>query len=94
MAKYRKRTIVVEAEQWFKHGDVACVERSVFSHRGGCRCSLCNSLMDVHGVVQTLEGKHIVCPGDWIITGIKGEKYSCKPDIFQETYELIGEKNE
>jgi hypothetical protein len=37
--------------------------------------------------IDTLEGPHIVTPGDWIITGVKGEKYPCKPDIFEATYE-------
>lgn len=39
------------------------------------------------GYVRTLEGGHMVTPGDWIITGVKGEFYPCKPDIFAETYE-------
>ena len=38
-------------------------------------------------MISTLEGNHIVSPGDWIITGVRGEKYPCKPDIFEETYE-------
>lgn len=37
--------------------------------------------------IKTLEGIYEVTPGDWIITGIKGEKYPCKPDIFNLTYE-------
>ncbi len=37
--------------------------------------------------IATLEGGHVVTPGDWIITGVRGEKYPCKPDIFEETYE-------
>lgn len=41
------------------------------------------------GFIQTLEGKMSVKMGDWIITGIKGEKYPCKPDIFELTYEKI-----
>jgi len=40
-------------------------------------------------LVDTLEGGHIVCPGDWIITGVKGEKYPCKPDIFELTYHKV-----
>lgn len=40
------------------------------------------------GYIKTLEGGHIVTPGDWIITGVKGELYPCKPDIFAATYEL------
>lgn len=43
--------------------------------------------MHNHGWIDTMEGGHIVCPGDWIITGVKGENYPCKPDIFETTYE-------
>lgn len=50
-------------------------------------CEKCGNPMHVHGWVDTLEGGHIVCPGDWIITGVKGEHYPCKPDIFAATYE-------
>lgn len=45
--------------------------------------------MHNHGWIDTLEGGHIVCPGDWIITGVKGENYPCKPDIFEMTYEPV-----
>lgn len=38
-------------------------------------------------VIKTLEGNMIASPGDWIVTGIKGEKYPVKPEIFQKTYE-------
>jgi hypothetical protein len=50
-------------------------------------CSICNHKYYEHGWIDTLEGGHIVCPGDWIITGVKGEHYPCKPDIFELTYE-------
>ncbi len=50
-------------------------------------CVRCEGLMHVHGWIDTLEGGHIVCPGDFIITGVKGERYPCKPDIFALTYE-------
>nr|DAW56671.1 MAG TPA: PGDYG protein [Bacteriophage sp.] len=40
-------------------------------------------------IIHTLEGDMIAEPGDYIVTGIRGEKYPCKPDIFNETYELI-----
>jgi hypothetical protein len=53
---------------------------------GDSVCKKCDFIMHWHGWVDTLEGGHIVCPGDWIITGIKGEYYPCKPDIFQSTY--------
>jgi hypothetical protein len=52
-------------------------------------CKHCTRPMNDHGWIDTLEGGHIVCPGDYVITGIKGERYPCKPDIFTETYEPI-----
>jgi len=42
-------------------------------------------------VITTLEGDHFVSPGDWIIKGIKGEFYPCKPDVFEMTYEKVEE---
>lgn len=56
-------------------------------------CRYCGQTMHVHGWIDTLEGGHIVCPGDWVITGVSGENYPCKPDIFEQTYELV-EDNE
>lgn len=50
-------------------------------------CQHCEIQMNDHGWIDTLEGGHTVCPGDWIITGIKGERYPCKPDVFAATYE-------
>ena len=41
--------------------------------------------------IKTLEGVMRVSTQDWVIKGIKGEFYSCKPDIFEATYELVGE---
>lgn len=52
-------------------------------------CKHCGNTMHNHGWIDTLEGGHIVCPGDWIITGVKGEMYPCKPDIFAATYEAV-----
>ena len=54
-------------------------------------CKYCGDIMLHHGWVKTLEGGHIVCSGDWIITGVQGEHYPCKPDIFEETYEKVEE---
>jgi hypothetical protein len=45
----------------------------------------------VLGWISTLEGGYEVTPGDFIITGIKGEHYPCKPDIFEATYEKVEE---
>lgn len=44
---------------------------------------------DVEITINTLEGKMLASPGDWIITGVNGEQYPCKPDIFQKTYMSI-----
>lgn len=54
-------------------------------------CEHCGSPMHVHGWIDTLEGGHIVCPGDWVITGVAGERYPCKPAIFEVTYEPADE---
>lgn len=45
--------------------------------------------MDCNAAVETLEGVMKVLPGDWIVTGIAGEKYPCKNEIFQKTYEMV-----
>ena len=55
-------------------------------------CKECGRIANDHGWVDTLEGGHRVCPGDYVITGIKGEIYPCKPDIFIATYEAEVEK--
>lgn len=55
----------------------------------GCLCDFCDNPMHDHGWIDTLEGGHIVCPCDWIITGIEGEYYPCKPSVFEKTYEPV-----
>jgi hypothetical protein len=52
-------------------------------------CEHCGVRMHEHGWIDTKEGGHIVCPGDWIVTGVQGERYPVKPDIFTATYEPI-----
>jgi hypothetical protein len=54
-------------------------------------CAHCGKVMCVHGWIDTLEGGHIVCPGDWIISGVEGERYPCKHSIFLRTYEPVYE---
>lgn len=89
MPKFRKKQVVVEAVQW---NGVAfglplpqwlwdatldgVVSRGIDEDR--------DSLY-----IKTLEGTHRANPYDWIIQGVKGELYPCKPDIFDETYELV-----
>ena len=50
-------------------------------------CQHCARAMHDHGWIDTLEGGHNVCPGDWIIRGVAGEFYPCKLSIFEATYE-------
>lgn len=52
-------------------------------------CSHCKVQMHDHGWIDTLEAGHRVCPGDWIITGISGERYPVKDDIFRMTYDVV-----
>lgn len=83
--KFRKKPIVVEAEQWFPEKDIEGV--NVLK-----KYLLNGTLIDNEWTfVNTLEGLMHVSPGDWIITGVDGEKYPCKPDIFEKTYEPVEE---
>lgn len=91
--KFRKKPVVIEATQWFKHGDDPDVKDFSWLLVVGSKneiCPHCKAIITAHGQIDTLEGsQHIVCPGDWIITGVKGERYACKPDIFEQTYEPV-----
>ena len=98
MAKFRKKPVVIDASQWFKLGDHTEVRRleptewqKTHQECLSETCHVCGSKSE-HGHVGTLEGGHVVCPGDWIITGVQGEHYPCKPDIFEQTYEAVGAK--
>lgn len=83
---YRKKPVEIEAEQWFPERKVDGVEFPVTNVLGKPAENYHNQ-----GMIHTLEGNHIVTSGDWIITGVKGEKYPCKPDIFEMTYEKAEE---
>jgi len=52
-------------------------------------CGHCLKTTHYHGWIDTLEGGHIVCPGDWIITGVEDERYPCKDNVFKKTYEEV-----
>lgn len=90
MAKFRKKPVVIEAVQlqrrfgwpdWFHQ---AVTENLIVTHglgkfgEGPVSCS-----------IKTLEGEMVANEGDWIIKGVKGEIYPCKPDIFAATYEPV-----
>jgi len=75
--RYRKKPVVVEAVQWDggNQGEVPGLDRWVVDY----------DLMVVR--IETLEGEMLASEGDWIIKGVAGECYPCKPDIFGKTYE-------
>jgi len=101
--KYRKKPVVIEAHRWFKNGDHpkdgggALREGELVRYYrtpeldGQNVCKHCGNIMHNHGWIDTLEGGHIVCPGDWIVEGVEGEFYPCKPSVFYTTYEKVEE---
>lgn len=94
MKEYRK-TATIRAAQWFKNGEGNIVRH--FRHpeiEGSRGCQKCGDIMHNHGWINTLEGGHVVCPGDWIATGVQGEHWPIKPDIFTTTYEEVGAMTE
>lgn len=93
MAKFRKKPVVIEAIQW---GGSNLKEIINFT---GLHESISNwsweeyqKLVWADGLkIFTLEGPLKASVGDWIIRGVKGEFYPCKPDIFDATYEAVTE---
>ncbi len=90
MAKYRKKPVVIEAFRWTGGPDqtedplwitAAIKDGTVWfdndTEPGTCLC------------IKTLEGDHLARQGDFIIQGVQGELYPCKPDIFDLTYEKV-----
>jgi hypothetical protein len=87
MPKYRKKPVVIEAVKFTRDNfqeirnftdyqvHSLTIERRI---DGIATC-----------IIPTLEGQHVATEGDFIIKGIKGEFYPCKPDVFEQTYELI-----
>jgi len=80
MAKYRKKPIIVDAVQW--RGDNYA---EVCAITGFPASGIVDGPLDL----ETLEGTMRAEIGDWIIVGVKGEVYPCKPDIFEVTYEEV-----
>lgn len=101
--RYVKKRIPVDAVPWFKVGDAPGVTAwagpadaalDPHSEVDGTRRPRCGHAMEDHGVIETIEGDYTVCPGDWIITGVEGERYPCEPVIFAKTYEPWVEDSE
>jgi len=83
--KFRKKPVVVEAIRWTGKNcdEIAEFLRGVLLERLGF------IIQDAPFTIVTLEGNHRADIGDWIIKGVKGEFYPCKPDIFEQTYEQV-----
>lgn len=81
--KVRKKPVVVEAVQWWPGVVIEGITELVYDPGDG------STQASGRASISTLEGVMIVNAGDWVITGVKGEKYPCKPDIFEATYEPV-----
>lgn len=102
MPKYRKKPIVIDAELYRK-GLEDAIELYTLPLGATNNPPIVDEWIKANGkirqlqgrgmavevpVIYTLAGKHYISPGDYIITGVKGERYPCKPDIFEATYDL------
>lgn len=82
MPKFRKRPVVIDAILWTGGNldEIAALDATGL-RRGIYLTPACTL------VINTLEGHHQALIGDWIIRGVAGELYPCKPEIFEKTYE-------
>jgi len=89
MPNFRNKPIVIEAIQW---NGSNLHEITEFSNGKATRHIAYegNTPIETDNLsINTLEGKMIATQKDWIIKGVQGEFYPCKPDIFEKTYELV-----
>jgi hypothetical protein len=84
MAKFRKKPVIIDAEQWIGSQESfdQILALGLVKWKPG-------EMGTKTFIIETLEGNHLAKKGDWIIKGVKGEFYPCKPDIFERTYEKI-----
>lgn len=83
--KYRKKPVVIDAMRFTAETLDECI-----AFCGGTYDYRTASCAAPHGeviAIETLEGTMLAVPGDWIIKGVNGEFYPCKPNIFAKTYE-------
>ena len=80
--KYRKKPVVIDAEQWTGSRESwnKIMVMGLMKWKPG-------EMGSKTFIIETLEGDCLVKNGDWIIKGVQGEFYPCKPDIFEQTYE-------
>jgi hypothetical protein len=106
MASYRKRPVVIEAEQWFPPGDDRH-NPGMLSHRKGntvdppdyrkvgdlYQFTTIKGMGDDIFMIRTPRGDLRVSPGDWIITNVDGTKYSCERELFELLYEPVSDES-
>lgn len=90
MTKYRKKPVVIEALQFIDE-PTRLVELSNFIDNQDLRVSY-KDADNPKLIIETLEGEMQASVGDYIIKGVNGEFYPCKPDIFDKTYEIVIEE--
>ena len=81
MSKYRKKPVVIDAVQWVRGNEDKV--------KAFMNMELVTEYQGEILVIETLEGTMRANQGDYIIKGVNGEFYPCKPDIFEQTYELV-----
>lgn len=84
MAKFRKKPVVIDAYHW---NPPEPADKAPEWFYEACQAHLIIPEFNNTVTIRTLEGTMHAMPGDWIIRGVKGEFYPCKPDIFEATYE-------
>lgn len=91
--KFRKKPVIIEAMLFQYPPSKKLIDWMGSAYGGLQKARHPNSVGEMY--VKTLEDginskvKHIATEGDWIIKGVKGEFYPCKPDIFEQTYEIV-----
>ena len=88
MQKFVKKPVVIEAIQ-YDGENIEAIENFV----GKKLSTVMSSDVDVNLIIPTLEGDMTALKNDWIIKGVKGEFYPCKPDIFKSIYNVVEENN-
>lgn len=87
MPKYRKKPVVIEAIKFTRNNFQEIRDFTDFQAHSLTIERRINGIATC--IIPTLEGQHIATEGDFIIKGIIGQFYPCKPDVFEQTYELI-----
>ena len=87
--KVRKKAVEVEAWPWPDIPEGLSVARVKATHLSGNGVGV--KRREGEQLIETLEGVHARAPGDWLILGVKGEYYPCKPAIFDQTYDIVEE---